>query len=336
MSFIWPAMLYALTLVPLLVVFYLRIQQRRRKFAAQFGNLWSQKEVGSSPPAWRRHIPPAFFAAGLAILLLALARPETVVSLPRVEGTVILAFDVSDSMAADDIKPSRLEAAKAAAREFVQQQPLSMQTGVIAFSDSGFSVQLPTNDQSAILAAINRLEPTRGTSLGTGILASLNTIANMNALAAPQYYSNVTPPPTPTPTAVPPGTYTSAAIVLLTDGENNLRPDPLAAAQTAAERGVRIYTVGIGSPSGADLLVNGFMIHTQLDEALLKQISSITGGTYYNAESAQELLKVYNDLEKQLVVKPEKTEVTSILAGAGIFILLAGSAFSLLWFGRLL
>ena len=335
MTFIWPGMLYSLVLIPLLVVLYVRIQQRRRKFATDFGSLWSTQAASSGAPAWRRHVPPTFFMASLAILLFALARPEAVVTLPRVEGTVILAFDVSDSMAATDIQPSRLEAAKAAAREFVQQQPPSMQIGVIAFSDSGFSVQLPSNDQGAILAAINRLAPTRGTSLATGIYAALNTIASQNALPTPQYYSNVTPQPSPTPTAVPPGTYTSAAIVLLTDGENNLAPDPLNAAQSAADRGVRIYTVGLGSPSGADLQVDGFTIHTQLDEGLLKQISSITGGTYYNAESAQDLLAVYHKLESQLVIKPQRTEVTSILAGAGIFILLVGSAFSLLWFGRL-
>jgi Ca-activated chloride channel family protein len=277
-----------------------------------------------------------FFFAGLAVLLLALARPQAVVSLPRTEGTVILAFDVSNSMAAQDLKPSRLDAAKAAAENFVKQQPLSVQTGIVAFSDSGFSVQAPTNDQSALLAAINRLEPTRGTSLATGIQVSLKTIADLNAVPAPHFYSNVTPAPTPTPTAVPSGTYTNAIVILLTDGENNLSPDPLAAAQAAAQRGVRVYTVGIGSPAGADLQIDGFTVHTQLDEALLKQISSLTGGVYYNAQSAQDLLKVYDTLESKLVIKPEKTEVTSILAGAGVFILLIGSAFSLLWLGRLL
>ena len=139
----------------------------------------------------------------MSILLLALARPQTVVSLPKVEGTVILAFDVSDSMAADDLKPTRLEAAKAAARDFIEKQPIGVQIGVVAFSDNGFSVQVPTNDQTAILAAINRLEPTRGTSLATGILVSLNTIAGMNAIPTPQYYSNATPEPTPSPTPVP-------------------------------------------------------------------------------------------------------------------------------------
>jgi Ca-activated chloride channel family protein len=335
MSFIWPAMLSSLLLIPLLMLIYLRVQRRRRQFALHFGNLWPTKEKQAFPIGWRRHISMTFFLAGLAILLLALARPQTVVSLPKVEGTIILAFDVSDSMAADDIKPTWMEAAKAAAREFVQKQPLSVQIGVVVFSDSGFSVQVPTNDQSAILAAINRLEPTRGTSLATGILTSLNTIVGMNAIPTPYFYSNVTPEPTPTPTPVPSGVYSSAVIVMLTDGENNLNPDPFAAAQAAADRGVRIYTVGVGSPSGTTLKVNGFMIHTQLDEALLQQISSLTGGAYYNAQRAQDLLEVYNNIESQLVIKPEKTEVTSILAGAGVFILLVGGAFSLFWYGRL-
>lgn len=335
MSFIWPAMLFSLVLIPLLVVLYLGIQRRRRQFATHFGSLWQTTGTQVSPPGWRRHISPVFFLAGLTILLLALARPQTVVSLPKVEGTVILAFDVSDSMAADDLKPTRLDAAKAAAIDFLEKQPLTVQIGVVAFSDSAFSVQVPTDDQAAILAAINRLAPTRGTSLATGILTSLNTIAGMNAIPTPYFYSNVTPEPTPTPTPVPSGVYSSAVIVMLTDGENNINPDPLAAAQTAAERGVRIYTVGIGSPTGTNLKVNGFMVHTQLDEVLLKQISSLTGGAYYNAASAQDLLKVYNNIESQLVIKPEKTEVTSFLAGAGVFVLLVGGAFSLFWFGRL-
>ncbi len=335
MSFIWPVMLFSLVLIPLLALFYLRIQQRRRQLAANFGKLWLRDGAQVPGPGWRRHISPLFFLAGLSILLMALARPQAVVSLPKVEGTVILAFDVSDSMAADDIKPTRLDAAKAAARDFIQNQPIGVQIGVVAFSDNGFSVQVPTNDQTAILAAIDRLKPTRGTSLATGILASLNTIAGMNAIPTPQFYSNATPAPTPIPTPMAPGDYSSAVIVLLTDGENNMSPDPLAAAQTAAERGVRIYTVGIGSPAGTTLQIEGFMVHTQLDETLLKQISALTNGKYYNAESTEELLKVYDNIKAQLVIEPEKTEVTAILAGAGLFILLVGGAFSLTWFGRL-
>jgi Ca-activated chloride channel family protein len=333
MSFIWPTMLlFAILLIPLLIAFYLILQRRRRRFAAQYGSLGLASSGGGI--GFRRHIPPTLFLAGLSILMLALARPQTQVSLPRIEGTVILAFDVSGSMAANDMQPTRMEAAKAAARDFVQHQPISVQIGIVAFSDSGFSVQPPTNDQDAILSAINRLTPQRGTSLANGILVSLNTIAT-SGQPNTTFYSSLTPVPTPTPTAVPQGTYASSVIVLLTDGENNENPDPVAAALSAAKSGVRIYTVGIGSAAGTILHVNGFTVHTQLDEAALQQIAQITGGTYYNAESRDDLLKIYNNLDPQLVIKPEKTEVTSIFAGSSMLVLLVGGLFSLLWFNRL-
>ncbi len=236
-------------------------------------------------------------------------------------------------MAATDLRPTRMEAAKSAARDFIKHEPPSVRIGVVAFSDGGFSVQTPTTDQDAILAAINRLAPQKGTSLANGILASLNTIASTGEQPS-ESYSNLTPAPTPTPTPMPQGSYSSSAIILLTDGENNENPDPLTAAQEAAARGVRIYTVGIGSATGANLHIEGFTIHTQLDEPTLQQISQITGGTYFNAESEQQLLKIYDALDPQLVVRPEKTEVTSIFAGASVLILTVGGLFSLLWFGR--
>src|SRR5947208_5814163 len=258
MSFIWPPMLLSLLLMPLGVALYLRLQRRRRRLAASYGSLGLVQEAAGRRLGGRRHVPPALFLLGLTLLAIALARPQTVLSLPKVEGTVILAFDVSGSMAADDLKPTRMEAAKAAARAFVQRQPRTVQIGVVAFSDSGFSVQAPTNDQEAILAAIDRLAPARGTSLANGILASLNTIAAADGRQTPRLYSNLTPTPTPTPTPVPKGTYAPAVIVLLTDGENTAPPNPLAAAQVAADRGVRIDTVGIGSAAGATLRVEGF------------------------------------------------------------------------------
>jgi Ca-activated chloride channel family protein len=331
MSFIWPAMLLLLFLIPLFVALYMRLQRRRQRLAASYG----QFGLAQGPAGLRRHIPPALFLISLAILIVALARPQTVVSLPRVEGIVILAFDVSGSMAADDLQPTRMEAAKTAALDFVQRQPSSVQIGIVAFSDSGLSVQAPTNDQEAIMASINRLGPERGTSLANGIFASLNTIDAANARPAPSLYTDLTPTPTPTPTPVPQGTYTSAAIVLLTDGENNENPDPLEAAQAAADRGVRIYTVGIGSVAGTTLDVNGFTVHTQLNEPMLQQISQLTGGTYYSADTEQDLRAIYDNLDPQLVIKPQKLEVTSVFAGASIFVLLIGGTFSLLWFSRL-
>jgi Ca-activated chloride channel family protein len=328
-------MLLTLLLIQLFVVLYLRIQNRRRRLSAEFSNLGFAQNSGGKQNALRRHIPATILLIGLAILLLTLARPQAVVSLPRVEGTVILVFDVSGSMAATDLAPTRMEAAKAAARNFVQKQPISIQIGVVAFSDSGLSVQGPTNDQETILAAINRLSPAYGTSLGNGILSSLNTLAAMDAEPAPSYYSNLTPEPTPTPTPMPPGRYSSAVIVMLTDGENNEDPDPLAAAQAAADRGVRIYTVGIGSPEGANLEVDGFTIHTQLNEELRTQISQITGASYYNAGSEQDLANVYDNIAAQLVIKPEKMEITAILTGVGFLVLLIGGLFSLFWLNRL-
>src|SRR5690606_24627127 len=235
MTFIWPPMLILLLLIPALVVLYLQMQRRRQQiFASSTMRLTGQSVSRLSA---RRHISPLFYLIALTILIIALARPEAVVGVPRIEGTVILAFDISASMAATDLEPTRLEAAKAAARAFVERQPPSVRIGLVAFSDTGLAVQIPTYNQDEILAAIRRLDPARGTSLGNGMLVSLSVVD-----AKPEetnYYSNLTPQPTPTPTPVPAGTYTSGVIVLLTDGENTEEPDPMEAAQIAADRGVR-------------------------------------------------------------------------------------------------
>jgi Ca-activated chloride channel family protein len=327
-------MLWCLLLVPLFVVSYLLMQRRRRRITASYGSLGIVRGPSGKAPGFSRHVPSTLFLAGLAILTFTLARPQAVVSLPRVEGTVILAFDVSGSMAATDFKPTRMDAAKAAAQDFIQHQPPGVVIGTVAFSDSGFAVQPPTNDRDALLASIKRLSPQNGTSVAHGIEASLNTIATNNQ-QAPLTYSNILPTLEPTPTPLPKGTYTSAVIVLLSDGENNESPDPLAEAQVAADRGVRIYTVGIGSAAGTNVHVNGFTVHTQLDEATLQQIAKISGGTYYNAQNEQDLLKIYDNLGSSLVVKPEKTEITSLFAGASILVLLIGGVLSLTWFSRL-
>jgi len=329
-------MLFSLILIPLFIGIYVLMQQRRRQLSAKFGDVGLAPVAKGRQPGIRRHVPVAFYILGLSILAVALARPQAVVALPKQEGTVILAFDVSGSMAADDMKPTRMEAAKAAARDFLKKQPLFVQIGVVAFSDNGLAVQVPTNDPTAIQSAIDRLKPQSGTSVAQGIIASLNAIAVANTDSVPgEVYSNLILTPAPTPTPVPHGTYTPAVIILLSDGENNEQPDPLQTAQAAADRGVRIYTVGIGSPAGTTVHVNGFSLHTQLDENTLKQISEITGGTYYNAQSAQDLINIYDHLDTQLVNKPEKTELTSLFAGTSIIIMLVGGLFSLLWFSRL-
>jgi len=339
MSFIWPVMLFVLLSIPLLVVWYIRRQRRRSLLATRYGSMGILQSTTGRKLGVQRHIPSLFFLIALFILIIGSARPESVVSLPRLSGTVILAFDVSGSMAATDLKPTRMDAAKVAAQDFIKNQPPTVQIGVVAFSDGGFSAQAPTNDQGALLKAIARLSPQRGSSLANGILAALTTIAVSDGQT--HFYSssvnpsNQTPSPTATPTPVPQGTYTSAAIVLLTDGENNESPDPITTAQLAADRGIRIYTIGIGSPAGADVKIDGFSIHTQLDEAALQQISQLTGGVYYNAENEQDLRQIYGNLNTQVEIKTQKTELTSIFAGVGILVMLMGSAFSMLWFSRL-
>jgi Ca-activated chloride channel family protein len=334
MSFIWPAMLYLLLLLPLVIGVYIVLSRRRQRAAARYGTFGLAQQSQTRSLGARRVIPAFFFLLALITLFVSLARPQTVISVPRVVGTVVLAFDVSGSMAAKDMEPTRMEAAKAAAEAFIQRQPRTVQIGIVAFSDSGLTIQAPTNDQDVLLAAIKRLAPKRGTSLADGVLASLQMIATVGKTDT-HFYSNLTPAPTPTPTPMPKGTYSPAAIILLSDGNNNETPDPQAAAQAAVARGVRIYTVGIGSAVGTNLDINGFTIHTQLDDTALRQISDLTNGAYYSADNAQDLLKIYQNINTQLVVKPEDTEVTSIFAGAGILFLLIGAAFSLLWLGRM-
>ena len=326
MKFIWPTLLLTLLCIPLLVLFYVRLQARRRKFAANFGSLGVIQDARGGGMGARRHIPALIFLVGISVLLFSLARPQATVSVPKIEGTVILTFDVSGSMVANDLQPTRMEAAKTAAKDFVQKQP------------SGISVQPPTNNREENLATIERLVPRRGTSIGNGILVALNTIA-VDAGDPPILKSNgpsssttVTPDVAPVPS--PQGWYPSAVIVLLTDGENNQTPDPAAAADLAADLGVRVYAVGIGSAAGTTIEVEGFTVHTSLDEALLQSIASTTGGAYYNAGDEEQLRRIYNDLQPKLSIKPEDMELTSIFAGLGMLVFLLGGMLSLLWFGH--
>lgn len=335
MSFLWPQMLAGLALVPVFIGIYVLFLARNRDIVARHGALTLASEGSGKRIGFARHVAWILFLIGFAGLVVAMARPQTEVTLPRIEGTVILAFDVSGSMAATDLEPTRMEAAKAAARAFLEHQPPSVQIGIVAFSDSGFSVQVPTNDAETVLAAIDRLSPQRGTSLADGIQVSLRTIATARQPDT-HFYSNPTPGPTPVPTHVPRGTYTSAVIVLLSDGENNLAPDPMAAANLAADRGVRVYTVGLGSAAGQNLHINGFTVHTRLDEVTLQQIAKVTGGKYYNARSQEQLVDIYSQLNPELVLKPEKTEVTAIVAGASALMFLVGALYSLMEFGRVI
>jgi Ca-activated chloride channel family protein len=255
-------------------------------------------------------------------------------SVPKIEGTVMLTFDVSGSMAAADLEPTRMEAAKAAAHEFVQNQPTGISIGVVVFSDGGISVQPPTDNREETLATIDRLVPRRGTSVGNGILVALNTIAVDAGDSPILHTTDLSQDPAVQPIQEPQGWYPSSVIVLFTDGENNQEPDPAMAAEIAADLGVRVYTVGIGTAAGTTIEVEGMTVHTSLDEPMLQFIASETGGMYYNAGNEEQLRRIYSDIEPKLSIKPEEIEMTSVFAGLGMIVFLIGGMLSLLWFGH--
>lgn len=337
MSFLWIEMLWLLALVPGLIIGYIFMQRRRQKYALRYSSLSLVKDALGRGPGLRRHIPPILFLIALAIMIAALARPVATVTLPSQQGTVVLTLDVSGSMRADDLKPSRMEAAKSAARMFVEKQPKNVRIAVVSFTDYATIVQSPTADRETVLEAINRLTPQRGTAIGRGILTSLDAIFQ-EPVAKPTPFSRqapLTPEPTPTPTPVPRGTYAPAVIVLLSDGQSNVGPRPLEVVEQASNRGVRVYTVGVGSPEGTILRTEGRAIRVRLDEETLKRIAEKTDATYFKADSETDLVKIYEDLSMRLVLKPEQTELTAGFTGLAVVFLLVAGILSLLWFSRL-
>ena len=331
MQFQWPMMLWLLLLIPLLVLLYVLAQRRRSQYALRYASLSLVKEALGRGPGWRRHAPPALFLLGLALMLLALARPASVVTLPAQEGTVILTMDVSGSMRAEDLKPNRLEAAKSAARAFVERQPTGVRIGVVSFSDNAFLVQAPTAEKEQVIAAINRLTFQRGTAIGSGLLTSLDAIFEAADIESSATLSSTLPTQTP----VPKGVYEPAIIVLLSDGESNRGPRPLEIVDRVAARGVRVYTVGVGSVEGTVLHFGGRSMRVRLDEVTLKRLSEATDGDYFNAATEQDMHTIYQDLSTQLVFRKQHTEITALFTGIATVILLAAAGLSLLWFNRL-
>lgn len=321
----WPWALLGLLALPLLV------QSRRRlatRQAERRAALARQGLVIPESPAdrWAR-VAATLLLAALALLVLALARPVASVAEPRREGTVVLAFDVSTSMAATDLRPTRLEAAKAAARGFVAKQPSSVRLGVVAFGGSGVVAERPTTDRSAVLAAIARLAPQGDTSLGRGILGALSAIAG-------KPITDVGDAETGTTAESPIGYYGGTAIVLLTDGEDTGGPDPQEVAELASAAGVRIEPIGLGTPEGSVLEIDGFSIATALDEAALTELAETTGGTYRSADDATSLAAVYDAVEPTWTIRTVTHEVTSLVAALAALLLAAGVTVSVLRQGR--
>jgi Ca-activated chloride channel homolog len=338
MSFIWIDMLWLLLLIPLLVTAYVLIQRRRQKYALRYASLSIVKDAVGRGPGVRRHIPAILFLVGLTIAIIAIARPAATITLPSQQGTIILTLDVSGSMRADDLKPSRLEAAKAAALAFIEKQPKNIRIGVVSFSDNAAIVQAPTVDREALKAAVNRLVTQRGTAIGRGILTSLDSIleefGEKPVVAKQDPFGFPQQPTTPAP-QLPQGTYSSAVIVLLSDGESNVGPRPLEIIDEASNRGVRVYTIGVGKPEGTVLGVMGRSIRVRLDEDTLKQIAQKTDANYFRADNETDLQSVYEKLSTRIVFKPEQTELTAWFTALASLLLITAGIFSLLWFNRL-
>jgi Ca-activated chloride channel family protein len=336
-SFLWPFALWSLLIVPLVAATYIFMQRRRQRYALRYASLSLLREAVGPGPGIRRHVPPALFLLALTAMFIALARPVSVVTAPSQEGTVVLAIDVSGSMLADDYPPNRLEAAKAAAKAFVERQDEDLRIGVVAFAGDASLVQEPTRERDRVLAAIERLRSQRATAIGRGILVSLDAIleGTEDELPSARYLG---PEPAPAPAPVNPdarGRSVSATIVLLSDGQNNQYPAPLDVVQEAINRGIRVYTIGMGTVEGTTLRLAGRSIRVRLDEDTLKRIAQLTEAEYFHASNEAELRRVYESITTQVVFRTERTELTAYVTAAAAMLSLLAGALSLLWFNRL-
>jgi Ca-activated chloride channel family protein len=336
MTFQWPWGLLGLLLVPAGLWLNHRLEARRATRAAALGMLGRPAATtpGLQRAARLERVAAVLGLAAFVVFAIGLARPAATLSLPRIEGTLVLTFDVSGSMLADDVKPTRMDAAKTAAKAIVDAQPAGVIIGVSAFSDGGLSIQTPTSDRARVIAAVDRLVPSRGTSLAQGITAALASIEQAESDPPATSSSNRSAPPTAVPTPVPPGSHDEAAIVLISDGENNERPDPIAAAQAAADRGIRIVTVGVGTTAGTTLDLDGFRVQTALDEPMLQQVAELTAGAYQPATEL-DVAAIYRQLSTHLVARETDVELTGLVAALGLAFLLAGVGVTLARGGRL-
>ncbi len=349
-SFLWPQMLWLLLALPLLVLLYLWLLSRRRKSAVRLASLSIVREAAGRGPGWRRHLPPVLLLLAVAASLLAASRPVATLRLPSTQQTIILAMDVSGSMRAEDVKPNRLVASQDAAKAFLTSLPRHVKVGIVAFAGSAQVVQPPTLSRDDLVAAIDRFQLQRATAIGSAIVVSLAEIfPDQNISLGDITYQRNTDPFAPKGraidrpaaqdkpfTPVPPGSYGSAAIILLTDGQRTTGVDTAEAAQMAAERGVRVYTVGVGTVDGEVIGFEGWSMRVRLDEDSLKQVARATQAEYFHAGTADNLKQVYESLGARLTVEKKETEVSGLLALASAVLALLAAGLSLLWFHRVL
>ena len=346
MKFLWPETLWLLFALPVLVAGYGVLLRRRKKVALRYASLSIVKEAMGAGQSVRRHVPPLLILLALTTMFFAVSRPVAVVTLPSQHETVILAMDVSGSMRATDVQPNRLAASQAAAKAFVAEQPPTTRIGVVEFAATASLVQTPTRNREDIIASIDRFQLQRGTAIGSGIIVSLATLfpnagIDVSKLIYGRYArrSNLLDPAREAEKKdfkpVPPGSYSSGAIILLTDGQRTTGPDSLEAARMAADRGVRIFTVGIGTKGGETIGFEGWSMRVRLDEETLKNIANVTRGEYFYAGNATDLVKVYKTLNSRLVLEKKETEITALLSAAAAVMVLLAAALSLLWFNRI-
>ena len=345
MNFLWPEFLWLLLTLPLLAGIYIWTLRRKKKLALRYASLSIVKEAMGRGHSWRRHVPPILFLLAIAAMLLAAARPLATITLPSRQQTLILAMDVSGSMRATDVKPNRMVAAQEAAKSFIADLPRHVRVGIVAFAGSAQVTQLPTVNRDDLTAAIDSFQLQRGTATGNGIMMSLATLfpdagIDIAALgprdgARPLRADPAKPPPKEF-TPVEPGSYNSAAIIMLTDGQRTTGVDPLEAAKMAAERGVRVYTVGIGSVDGETIGFEGWSMRVRLDEETLKSVAQRTQAEYFYAGTAADLKKVYETLSTRLTVEKKETEVSGLFALVGAVLALLSATLSLWWLGRIL
>jgi Ca-activated chloride channel family protein len=346
-TFLWPNLLWLLLAVPLLVAVYVWLLHRKKKLALRYASLAVVREAMGSGLRMRRHIPPLLFLLAITAMLLAGSRPFAVVTLPMQQETIMLAMDVSGSMRATDVLPNRLVAAQNAAKAFLADLPRGVKVGIVAFGGSAQVAQIPTLNREDLVAAIDLFQLQRGTAIGNGIVLSLATLFPdagidvddmVNGRERPRGVAidEETKPEKKPLVPVAPGSYSSSAIILLTDGQRTTGVDSLEAAKLAADFGVRVYTVGVGTVTGETIGFEGWSMRVRLDEETLKAIANKTAADYFYAGSAADLKKVYETLSSRLTVEKKDTEISALLALAAAVLALLSASLSLLWFNRIL
>jgi Ca-activated chloride channel homolog len=346
MQFLWPQFLWLLLALPLLVGLYVLLLRRKKKMAVRYASLSIVREAMGARQQMKRHIPPALFLLSMATLLLAASRPVAVVTLPSNQQTIILAMDVSGSMRATDVQPNRLVAAQNAAKSFIGELPRHVKVGIVAFAGSAQVAQLPTVNREDLVTAIDRFQLQRATATGNAIVISLATLfpdagidlESMQSGRERQRGASIDNEKKAKKefTPVAPGSYPSAAIIMLTDGQRTTGVDPLDAAKLAAERGVRVYTVGIGTVDGETIGFEGWSMRVRLDEETLKAIAQKTSAEYFYAGTANDLKKVYETLSSKLTVEKKETEISALFALVAATLALLSAGLSLVWFNRIL